>query len=49
MRTFYKDIPYKLETAVLEMNGKFASGLTVQYELTKVLSKFDEFIKKLID
>ena len=40
MKTFYKDIPYKLETAVLEMDGKFASGLTIQYELTKVDGTF---------
>lgn len=40
MRTLYKDIPYKLEIGVLEMDGKFASGLTVQYELTKADGSF---------
>jgi len=35
MITLYKNIAYKLELVVLDNDGKFASGLTVTYEIRK--------------
>jgi len=37
MITFYKNIAYKLELVVLDSDGKFTTGLSITYEIRKVL------------